>query len=62
MEYQDVTLSLPKEVLEKAKTLAIEEGSSLSGLMTRLLEDLVHDRSINASGRLKGLRATIYRD
>jgi hypothetical protein len=41
MEYQNVTLSLPKDVLKKAKILAIEQDSSLSGLMSRLLEELV---------------------
>lgn len=40
MEYQNVTLSLPKEVLRRAKHTAIERGVSLSGLLTRLLEDL----------------------
>lgn len=41
MENQNVTLSLPKEILRKAKILAIEQGSSLSGLMSRMLEELV---------------------
>jgi hypothetical protein len=41
VEYQNVTLSLPKDVLKKAKILAIEQDSSLSGLMSRLLEELV---------------------
>lgn len=40
MEYQNVTLSLPKEVLRRAKHIAIERGTSLSGLLTQLLEDL----------------------
>ncbi len=40
MEYQNVTLSLPKELLRRAKHIAIERGTSLSGLLTRLLEDL----------------------
>ncbi|SMB98300.1 hypothetical protein SAMN00808754_2257 [Thermanaeromonas toyohensis ToBE] len=40
MDYQNVTLSLPKEVLRRAKHIAIERGTSLSGLLTQLLEDL----------------------
>jgi len=40
VEYQNVTLSLPKEVLRRAKHIAIERGTSLSGLLTQLLEDL----------------------
>ena len=40
MAYQNVTLALPKEVLRRAKHIAIERGTSLSGLLTQLLEDL----------------------
>ncbi|MCS5695348.1 DUF6364 family protein [Desulfofundulus thermocisternus] len=40
MEYQNVTLSLPREVLRRAKHIAIERGTSLSGLLTHLLEEL----------------------
>lgn len=40
MEYQNVTLSLPKDLLRRAKHIAIERGTSLSGLLARLLEDL----------------------
>ncbi|PTQ50819.1 MAG: hypothetical protein HSCHL_2548 [Hydrogenibacillus schlegelii] len=40
MEYQNVTLSLPKDALRKAKHIAIERGTSLSGLLTQFLEDL----------------------
>lgn len=39
MEYPNVTLSLPKNVLRKAKYMAIERGTSLSGLLTPFLED-----------------------
>lgn len=40
MKYQNITLSIPKEVLRRAKHLAIERGTSLSGLLTQLLVDL----------------------
>ncbi|MGQ9824845.1 MAG: CopG family transcriptional regulator [Desulfotomaculales bacterium] len=40
MEYQNVTLSLPKAVLRRARHIAIERGTSLSGLLTSLLEEL----------------------
>lgn len=40
MEYQNITLSLPKEVLRRVKHIAIERGTSLSGLLTSLLEEL----------------------
>ncbi|WP_027717436.1 DUF6364 family protein [Desulfovirgula thermocuniculi] len=51
MEYQNVTLSLPKEVLRRAKHIAIERGVSLSGLLTQLLEELT--RKEDAYGRAK---------
>lgn len=41
MESQNVTLSIPKEVLQKAKLIAIRRKTSLSGLMTHALEDIV---------------------
>lgn len=46
MEKQNVTLSLPKDILRKAKILAIEQETSLSGLLTRVLTETVeqHDR------------------
>jgi hypothetical protein len=41
MEKQNVTLSLPKDVLRKAKILAIEQETSLSALLTRVLTEIV---------------------
>lgn len=38
---QNVTLSLPKEILRKAKILAVQKNTSLSGLLTQTLLDLV---------------------
>jgi len=43
MEHQNITLSLPKDVLRRVKHLAIEEQTSVSGLLTRILEDLVRE-------------------
>ena len=50
MQSQNVTLSLPKDVLRRAKLIAVERQVSLSRLLTRLIEDLVrseqrYDRS-----------------
>ncbi len=42
MKYQNVTLSLPKDVLLKFKHLAIERNKSLSGLMTETIEAIVN--------------------
>lgn len=41
MERQNVTLSIPKDLLLKAKHMAINKGSSLSGLLTATLEEIV---------------------
>ncbi len=41
MDRQNVTLSLPKETLRKAKILAAERQTSLSALLTEALEEIV---------------------
>lgn len=41
MERQNVTLSIPKAVLKKAKVLALKEDKSLSALIRESLEDKV---------------------
>lgn len=38
MEKQNITLALPKDVLQRIKVLAAERGTSVSALMQRLLE------------------------
>lgn len=43
METRNVTLSLPKELLQKARRIALDRQLSLSGLLTKLLEDLVNE-------------------
>lgn len=41
MERQNVTLSLPKAILKKAKSLALKEDKSLSALMRESLEEKI---------------------
>jgi hypothetical protein len=41
MERQNVTLSLPKDVLIGARHLAVERGESLSGLLAEALRRMV---------------------
>lgn len=41
MEKQNVTLSIPKDVLQKAKIRAIKQNTSLSSLLTQALIDIV---------------------
>ncbi len=41
MDKQNVTLSIPKEVLREAKHLAVDRGISLSGFLVEALEERV---------------------
>ncbi len=41
MEHQNVTLSLPKELLTEVKIIAAKRNTSISSLLTRLIERLV---------------------
>jgi hypothetical protein len=41
METQNVTLSIPKQILRKAKLAAVKRNTSLSGLLTQALIELV---------------------
>ncbi len=45
MGTQNVTLSIPKDVLKEIKLIAVEEGQSMSGLMTQMLQELIERRS-----------------
>lgn len=45
MEKQNVTLSLPKALIKKAKTLAVMKDSSLSELLRETLEEKVKEAS-----------------
>lgn len=49
MERRDVTLSLPKVLLEKAKALAAMEERSLSDLLRETLEEKVKQTVKGAS-------------
>jgi metal-responsive CopG/Arc/MetJ family transcriptional regulator len=39
MDKQNVTLSLPKDVLKRVKVMAAEQGSSISAIMEALLQE-----------------------
>lgn len=43
-ETQNITLSIPKHVLQEIKLIAVEQGQSISGLMTQMLQELVERR------------------
>lgn len=38
---QNITLAIPKDVLRKAKILAVQKNTSLSGLLTQTLVEMV---------------------
>lgn len=44
MERQNVTLALPKDLLRRAKLVAVDANSSLSRLLADALRDLVERR------------------
>ena len=41
MSYQNITLSLPKELLRRVKHLAVERDTSVSALLVEALEETV---------------------
>lgn len=53
METQNITLAIPKDMLHKAREVAVARRTSLSGLLTQLLADMVEqdDRYRVASER-----------
>jgi hypothetical protein len=55
-EHRNVTLSLPRETLRRAKVLAVNRGTSLSGLLRELLDDLLAREGGYAAARRRGLR------
>lgn len=55
MQTQNVTLSLPKDLLRKAKLLAVERNSSLSGLLAQALADLVAAEEWYIAARARAL-------
>jgi plasmid stability protein len=53
VEIQNVTLSLPKGLVQQVKVLAARRGTSISGLLTTLITDAVHsDDQYRASQEL----------
>lgn len=41
MSTQNITLSIPRDILRKIKLIAVKQDTSVSGLMTRALEEIV---------------------
>lgn len=56
METQNITLSLPKEVLLKVKLIAVKRQTSVSGLLTQTLENLVRQEEAYGHSQLRHLK------
>lgn len=52
---QNVTLAIPKDILRKAKILAVRNNTSLSGLLTQTLVDLVAHQEAYEQARQRNL-------
>ncbi len=52
---QNVTLAIPKNILRKAKILAVQKNTSLSGLLTQTLADLVAHQEAYEQARQRNL-------
>ena len=52
---QNVTLAIPKELLRKAKILAIQRNTSLSGLLSQTLTELVSNQEGYDQARWRNL-------
>ena len=55
MERQNITLSLPKDMLLKVKLIAVKRETSVSGLLTQTLERLVEHEDSYAHARRRHL-------
>lgn len=55
METQNITLSLPKDVLLRIKLIAVQRNTSVSGLLTAVLEQLVQQEDAYAQARRRHL-------
>ena len=56
MERQNVTLSLPKALLKKAKTIAVQQDKSLSELLRESIEEKVQEASGFRKARERQIR------
>ena len=52
---QNVTLAIPKDILRKAKILAVQKNTSLSGLLTQTLQELVAHQEAFEQARQRNL-------
>jgi hypothetical protein len=55
VEKQNITLAIPKELLQKAKRIAVSRRKSISGLLTEMIADLVSSEEEYAQARERQL-------
>ena len=55
METQNITLALPKELIYRAKRVALERRTSVSGLLAQALAEIVAREDSYASARQRHL-------
>ena len=46
MERQNITLSLPKDLIQKAKIIAVKNNTSLSGLLSDYLARIANEEQV----------------
>lgn len=56
METQNITLSIPKEILYKANVLAVQRGISVSELLIQTLEKIVRQEEAYVHARQRHLQ------
>jgi len=56
VETQNITVSLPKNILRKLKLLAVERGISISGLLVQILEEMVDEETGYANARQRQIQ------
>jgi hypothetical protein len=55
LERQNITLALPKDLIDRAKRAALEHRTSVSGLLTQALTEIVAREDRYASARQRHL-------
>ena len=56
MERQNITLSLPKDLLQKAKILAVKRNTSLSGLLSDFIARITNEEEAFQMAKTRHLR------
>ena len=56
METQNITLSVPKEILLKVKVIAAQRQTSVSSLLTQMLEKLVRQEDAYAHAKRRHMQ------